>query len=161
MDPNPLTEAPGGNVQAPATAWSGQEVAFRRRFAGILTRRSQWLSHGILALMAAFAAMYLLSDPAPAQPHPQRSTGMNGNLVIVPCIAIVIYYLLSRGYERLYLGHTGIRYASWLGGPAAFLSSLYPSWELRWDELADIRLEKRNQGRGGIAWYYVVTPKAA
>lgn len=161
MDPNPFTTEPAGNLRPSAMAWSGREAGFRKRYASILKRRDKWLSLGIMALLGAAAAAFLLSDPAPApvQASHSSSPDFEGYLVIVLLAALVVQYILSRAYERLYIGDTGIRYTSFLGGPFAFLASFYPDWELRWDELADIRLVKRRQGRG-IAWYYVFASKA-
>ena len=163
MDPNPRSTEPAGNVGAPAMAWTGQEAGFRKRYASILKRGDKWLSLGILALMGGAAAVYLLSDPAPAAvpgTH-DSSTDYEGYVVIVLLAATVAQYFLARAYERLYLSDTGIRYVTFLGGPFAFLATFYPSWELRWDELADIRLVKRSYSRGGVAWFYVFVPKAA
>lgn len=150
-------------ARGPAPVWSGREVEFRRRFGGAMGRQSLWLACGVMALMVGIAAMFFLGGPTPAPAHSSRHTSDQSDLVIIAVLAVLLLvgYLLSRRYERLYLSHTGIRYTTYLGGPAAFLAPLYPSWELRWDELMDIRLQNRRYSRGGMTWFYVFAPKAA
>lgn len=165
MEPNPLSTEPAGYVGAPAMAWTGQEVAFRRRFSSILNRQGQWFTYGLVALIAVLTVViFLLPSRAPAGAPVRVNSAydsrmhFDGIMILALSLTLLVGYLLSRGYERLYLSHTGIRYVTWLGGPAAFLASFYPSWELRWDDLTDIRLVKRQAGRG-MYWYYVFTPK--
>lgn len=166
---------PAGTTQAPAMAWSGREFVFRRRMGGLLSPASRKRLFIIVGCFAAFPVGVLLwfqyqLAQRPHPPHLQAHAALSGfwndpeNYAMVALtIAVIVYYWLSSKYERLYVSHTGLRYTSWLGGPLSLLQPFYPGWELRWDDLTDIRLTARGRGkqrgRNLMYWYYQLTPR--
>lgn len=162
----------GGNLNAaPAAGVSG--VVFRRRMAALnrTGRRQVFLLFGGVATFLVGTILWLQYQiahlpprhGAPVHPHAMSSRS-EGDLyfMVLTLLLGVIYVYLIRRYERLYVSPKGIRYVTLFGGSFAFLASLYPSWELGWDELADIRLVKRVGGRatrGAQMWLYELQPR--
>lgn len=151
----PLPEA---GVMTPAMAWRGTEYPFRRRLGGIVDKRSLVALYAILAALFALpiALIVSLQRDLSRKGHPFDAAKFFDDprlyLVAVLLVVMAVYLLLARRYERLAVGHDGIRYASWVAGPLAFLAPLYPSWQFRWDDLADIRLVAG--GTRPMLWYF-------
>lgn len=156
----PLPEA---GVRTPAMAWRGTEYRFRRRLGGIVDKSSQVTLYIILAALFALpiALIVSLQRDLARKGHPFDAAGFFDDprlyLVAVLLVIMAVYLLLARRYERLAVGHDGIRYASWVAGPVAFLAPLYPGWQFRWDDLADIRLVAG--GTRPMLWYFQFTLK--
>ncbi|HEV2321373.1 MAG TPA: hypothetical protein VGT42_03345 [Gammaproteobacteria bacterium] len=156
----------GRNLNAAPAAVSG--VMFRRRVAAV--NRSGRRTMGIILLgmallvggMFAWLQYLIAQHPHHRVPVPPSHGGPadpTNYIMLVLVLIAAVYLLASREYERLYISPQGVRYVSWLSGPLRFLQSLYPSWELSWDELKDIRLTRLAQGRGIQFWRYELVPR--
>ena len=75
------------------------------------------------------------------------------------CAALLFWRWSSALLERVFIHRMGMGYQSPFSGPLEILSFLRPSWALRWDEIADIRLCSRGKGRNPVGWYYLVRDK--
>lgn len=158
----------GGNLSTPVSG-----VIFRRRMAALnrTGRRQVFILFGGVAAFLIGTIFWLQYQIAhrpprhgvPVHPHAMSSRSEADLYFMALTLLLgVIYVYLIRRYERLYVSPTGIRYATLFGGPFAFLASLYPSWELSWDDLADIRLVQRVGGRatrGAQIWFYEFQPR--
>lgn len=66
------------------------------------------------------------------------------------------FFWLSGMFERLVVTRDGIRYTSWLPGPLGVLTIFYRDWQLRWDEISEMKLT--HTGKGGLqhTWRYEI-----
>ncbi|HEX7964848.1 MAG TPA: hypothetical protein VF651_03935 [Gammaproteobacteria bacterium] len=148
---------PGPSEGTPAVAWQGEQV-FRRRVGGIVDARGRRRLLLLLSLaLAAPVAIIVLVHAGLGRPNlvfGWHSVVTDPRLYVIVILALVllVYALLCRRYERLILDRHGIRYVSWLGGPLAFLAPLQPAWQLRWEEVIDVRLVAT--ARQAAQWYY-------
>lgn len=155
---------PGPGIHTPELAWRGKAYEFRRRAYGALDASSRRVAYFLIVLMLAAPVsliVYLQVDLA-RHGHVTQASEYYGDprfwLTGIAFLLLVVNFLLSRRYERLTLDYQGLRYTSWVAGPIRFLAPLWPDWQLRWDDLADIRLVSK--GSRPMMWYYELRSKA-
>lgn len=71
----------------------------------------------------------------------------------------VLWAWSSIFFERVYVTPEGIRYRSILSGPLFFLNFLWPSWQLPWREITDVKIRKKGRARTVKQWFYVITDR--
>lgn len=94
--------------------------------------------------------------------HPQAPYLLLDWRVLIFCglFSLLLFWRWSCFFlERVFVHRLGLGYQSPFSGPLEALSFLRPSWALRWDEIADIRLCSRGKGGSPATWYYLVRAK--
>ena len=136
---------------------------------GLYQYRRQW-GKGVPfdnPLGLAFMTVVVLSLPAMIgwmdvqvrQRHPQEPLLLldwHFLLLMAMVVFMLVYTWSSYLYERVLVNSQGIGYQTLFSGPLAWLAFLRPSWAVRWQEIAEIRLCHRGKGRQPAAWYYLV-----
>jgi hypothetical protein len=144
----------------PAMVWRAREYVFRKRVSALGSRSNRYMALAVgLAVIAAVSGLMYFSFKLRQLPrhHDFNNDGFDQTqqwLLGILFVAYAVYAWLSRSYERLYVSHSGIRYQTWLAGPLGFLARFYPSWQLRWEDISDIRLRFRGQGKLAPQWVY-------
>lgn len=152
-------EMRGESPKVAPAAWRATEYVFRKRLAATGSRSSRlvaWMLIIIVVLMTAILYFLLRSPGHPVHHADGEMSFEQGQLWFVGILALVYvaYVLLSQKYERLRLNHTGIRYQTWLAGPLAMFAGLHPGWQLRWQEIVEIRLYCRGSGKLPMLWQF-------
>ncbi|HEV2333411.1 MAG TPA: hypothetical protein VGV16_09640, partial [Gammaproteobacteria bacterium] len=120
---------------------------------------------GLAVMTLAFLAVlagFLYLDYGLHLKHPQAPSLLLDwrVLTLFGLCAIALFWRWSTALlERVFVHRLGMGYQSPFSGPLEWLSFLRPSWALRWEEIADIRLCSRGKGRSPANWYYLVRDK--
>ncbi len=157
---SPASVAPAWQTRAAVE--SSEEGEFRR-YQGL---NSPANNGGVLALITAFLVMASAILGLGLYGASKRFAQMP-NLFADPIIIFlfggsflyVAWAWSSILLERVYVTPEGIRYRSVLSGPLGFLNFLWPSWQLHWRQIADVKIRKKGHGRFSKNWYYVITDR--
>lgn len=136
------------------------EFIFWRKHSALGTREAARLGVLVTVLILALATFVLLS-PSPVENGGRALDetlhySLRIYLIAVFGASALGFYWLSGMYERLHITSAGIRYTSFLSGPLRFLNGLHPDWFIRREDIREIRLVHRGDGRRQQHWFYEV-----
>ncbi|HEV2112459.1 MAG TPA: hypothetical protein VGT99_13965 [Gammaproteobacteria bacterium] len=135
---------------------------FRRHWGTRRLANSSFALAVVTAAVLALPLMIIYLDYQIHQRHPQAPWLLLDwrMLLFFGLFSMLLIWRWSSFFmERVFVHRLGIGYQSLFSGPLELLSFLRPSWALRWDEVAEMRLCSRGKGGSPASWYYLVRAK--
>ncbi len=150
------------NVEAQFSRLQG-EFIFWRKFTVLSTKES--FRFGLLAAIffaaAIGAALYLMQQVAEEDGRRFVDTLAESRMPALLALAgaTLLVMWLSATFERLIVNRDGIRYRSWMPGPLGYLLPFHGHWQMRWTEIASLKLVHVARGRNQLMWRYEILAK--